>query len=71
MTKLQPSQIVHIYHDPLTCQKAEGRAILHKMIRPDEGDGLSLWLVRFVDETDAWIMGDPTVIRCVNAKHIC
>ena len=70
MGRLQATQIVRIYHDPPICKQPEGRAILHEMIRTDDGDGLSLWLVRFVDETDARIMGDPEVIRCINANHI-
>ena len=41
---------VIIYQDPLTQLKREGKAKLIRQERPDVGDGLEMWIVRFEDE---------------------
>ena len=43
-------KIVNIYQDPITQSNLEGEAKLIKEYRPDEGDGLSMWIVEFLDE---------------------
>lgn len=62
--RLAKGRIVTIYDDPITCQQREGRARLVREHRPDEGDGLSLWLVKFVGYDC-----DPVCLRTVNAQH--
>lgn len=47
---MQDGDEVTIYDDPLTQTKLEGKAVLRELVRPDYGDGLSLWLVEFLDE---------------------
>lgn len=41
---------VTIYQNPVTQEDEEGKAILIRRIRPGVGDGLSIWLVEFMDE---------------------
>jgi len=41
---------VMIYEDPITRQKPEGIATLVENYKPDIGDGLSIWVVRFKDD---------------------
>ena len=41
---------VMIYEDPITRQKPEGTATLLEEYKPDIGDGLSIWVVRFEDD---------------------
>lgn len=50
---LKPNQTVMIYEYPITKEKPEGKAKLLKLYKPDEGDGLSLWLVCFEDEPNS------------------
>lgn len=50
---MQPGDIVMIYQDPITQKDPEGRATLVRQISPDEGDGLSRWVVRFWDDPEA------------------
>jgi hypothetical protein len=52
MTTLQKDQTVEIYQDPITQKDFEGKAVLVREYRPDEGDGLSMWVVRFKDEPE-------------------
>lgn len=47
---MKKGQTVTIYEDPITCQKAEGKARLIELVRQDEGDGLTMWRVKFVDD---------------------
>jgi len=42
---------VMIYEDPITRQKPEGIATLVENYKPDIGDGLSIWVVRFKDDS--------------------
>jgi hypothetical protein len=42
--------IVNIYQKPITKEDFEGQAKLISEYRPDEGDGLSMWEVEFLDE---------------------
>lgn len=49
---LQEGQAVSIYQDPITQKDFEGKAILVEQYRPDEGDGLSMWVVKFEDEPE-------------------
>ena len=53
---------VRVYEDPITCTRLEGVAHLVEQVRPDEGDGLSMWIVRFGREA--------SVFRTINAAHI-
>ena len=48
--ELKPGEVVRVYYDPVTCKDQEGLAKLVKQIRPDHGDGLSLWRVIFAGE---------------------
>jgi hypothetical protein len=50
MEKLEQGQIVEIYQDPITQADLEGKALLVEEHRPDEGDGLVMWVVEFEDE---------------------
>jgi len=50
---MQPGDIVMIYQYPVTQTDPEGRATLVREISPDEGDGLSRWVVRFWDEPES------------------
>ena len=45
--KIKPGKIIRIYHDPITRKNCEGVAALVSQYRPDTGDGLSMWRVRF------------------------
>lgn len=47
---LQVDMKVEIYQDPMNFKKFEGIARLVSEYRPDEGDGLSMWEVEFLDE---------------------
>lgn len=47
---LKANDVVVIYEDPITRKREEGKARLDSELRPDEGDGLSLWYVEFEDE---------------------
>ena len=38
---------VKIYQKPITRESYEGEATLVEQVRPDVGDGLSIWLVHF------------------------
>ncbi len=54
MNKYKPvrqGDIMPVYQKPLTGQQLEDYATLIKEIKPDDGDGLSSWLVEFLDET--------------------
>ena len=46
----KPGKIMSIYQKPLTWEDYEGEAKLLREYRPDEGDGVSMWAVEFVDE---------------------
>ena len=48
--ELTPGKVVNIYEDPVTCRRFEGEATLLDSHRPDDGDGLSLWTVKFLDD---------------------
>lgn len=50
MVQLLKGQRVEIYQDPITKKDFEGKATLVSEYRPDVGDGLSMWQVRFDDE---------------------
>jgi hypothetical protein len=47
---LKAGMTITVYQDPITRQKPEGEAKLLREYRPDEGDGLSMWVVEFVGE---------------------
>ena len=38
---------VNIYQDPINKKDLEGEATLVNEFRPDHGDGLSIWIVKF------------------------
>ena len=42
-----------VYYDPITRQEEEGIAELLEEVRPDYGDGLSMWIVTFDGEMEA------------------
>lgn len=44
------NDIVMVYGKPITREDPEGEAKLIREYRPDNGDGLSLWVVEFLDE---------------------
>jgi hypothetical protein len=50
---MQEGDEVMIYYNPRLYQVAEGFAVLRKLLRADEGDGLSSWLVEYIDEPGA------------------
>lgn len=50
MLELQEGETVVIYADPITKVNREGEAELLEEYRPDEGDGLSMWVVRFLTD---------------------
>jgi len=58
----ESGQTVNIYQKPLTGEKYEGRAMLVEQYRPDEGDGLSMWIVQFDGD-------DGTYLRTVNEAN--
>ena len=62
--ELKPGDSVLIYHDPITRQSLEGKAVLHSQYRPDEGDGLELWKVVFYPSAD-YDDYDTTYIRTI------
>ena len=39
-----------IYDDPITKTSEEGEAILTSLYAPDKGDGLTIWIVKFLDD---------------------
>ena len=43
---------VRVYQKPLTSEDFEGVAALVEQVRPDDGDGLSIWLVQFEGEEE-------------------
>ncbi len=47
---MKPNDIVTIYQKPLTFEDREGDAILIRQYRSDDGDGISQWIVKFLDE---------------------
>lgn len=47
---MQRGDIVTIYQDPVTQKNPEGQARLTRLIAPDDGDGMSRWVVRFLDD---------------------
>jgi hypothetical protein len=47
---MKTGDVVMIYEDPITKQKPEGAATLAEQVREDDGDGLSMWAVKFIDE---------------------
>ena len=47
---MQPGDKVMIFEDPITQLKPEGTATLVENYKPDIGDGLSIWTVRFEDD---------------------
>ena len=51
-----------VYYDPITRQEEEGIAELLEEVRPDHGDGLSMWIVTFD--------GEMEVQRTVDARDI-
>lgn len=50
MEKYTRGAITTIYTDPITKRNPEGEARLIRRIRRDEGDGLEMWEVRFLNE---------------------
>ena len=48
--RMKPNDIVEVYEDPITKERPEGKARLVKEYRPDYGDGLSMWVVVFLDD---------------------
>ncbi len=48
-TPVRQGDIMPVYHRPLTGRQLEDYATLIEEIKPDE-DGLSIWLVEFLDE---------------------
>jgi len=52
---------VRVYQRPLTKDDFEGNATLIEEYRPDDGDGVSMWEVRFDGEQSTWL-------RTVNAE---
>ena len=53
---------VKVYENPITEENLEGEAILISLYRPDTGDGLSMWEVRFGNE-------EETVLRTISQPH--
>lgn len=47
---LKVGDVVMIYQRPLTDEQPKGKAKLLSQYRPDDGDGLSMWLVEFPGE---------------------
>lgn len=47
---LKPLMTVDVYYDPITAEDYEGSAKLIREIRPDMGDGLSMWEVEFTND---------------------
>lgn len=60
---MKKNQVVNIYQKPITGEEYEGKARLIVEIKEDVGDGLSIWLVEFVDD-----IGE-TYTRTVNEKN--
>jgi len=63
--ELRPGLIVNIYHDPITCRKLEGRAVLDEPA-DDDGGSLPMWWVVFQGDEP-----DFTVPRTVNPYTAC
>jgi hypothetical protein len=49
-TEIKKGFIVMVFEDPITRQVPEGRAQLLRECRPDDGDGLALWEVKFLSD---------------------
>ena len=49
---MNAGQTVDIYQAPITGEEFEGRAQLIAQKHEDTGDGLSMWVVIFLDEPD-------------------
>lgn len=47
---MRENDVVMIYDDPINRKKEEGLAKLVEIYLPDEGDGLEVWVVKFVDD---------------------
>jgi len=62
MIKLCVGEVVQVYQKPVSGEEPEGRAVLLEMVREDEGDGLSMWYVRFVRDRF-------TALRTINAYN--
>ncbi len=61
--KLEKGTFVNVWEDPLSGIKLEGEAKLIEEYRPDEGDGLSLWVVQFEG------VGEPEVLRTISLEN--
>ena len=59
---LKKGDRVRIYENPITEKKLEGEATLVSRYRPDTGDGLYMWEVRFGNE-------EETVLRTISQPH--
>jgi len=47
---MKTGDIVQVYDHPVTFEGFEGEAKLISEYRPNEGDGLSMWVVEFLDD---------------------
>lgn len=71
---LHPGDTVTIYQYPITRQSREGQAKLVRQISPDEGDGLSRWVVRFYDDPHSCFtrtVYSPTLFSERELRNIC
>ena len=50
---MKQGDVVEVYQKPMTAELFEGKAKLIEEYRPDFGDGLSIWIVEFLDEPGA------------------
>jgi hypothetical protein len=65
MKTIERGATVNIYQDPISGEKLEGKARLIRQTHEDTGDGLSIWLVAFLDEQGAF----NEFSRTVNAAN--
>lgn len=52
--KLEEGTLVRVYQKPLTGENAEGVARLVENISPDDGNGISVWMVVFTGENQPY-----------------
>ena len=48
--EMKKGDVVNIYQKSMTKEDFEGKAKLVEEYRQDQGDGLSIWIVEFLDE---------------------
>ena len=61
---MKKGDVVKVYQKPITEEDFEGWATLVQQVRPDVGDGLSMWEVYFLDQRNSFRPRD-TYLRTI------